>query len=82
MYEGEARTKRKNISANRGGKGKMELGTIYSMTLEDKTGTGNTIKHPPNKFTVGFQCEESVLNQMVSDGVNMLWSGEIVEDEI
>ena len=79
MHEGEARTKRKNVSARK--KGKMELGTLYSLVLEDKTGTGNTIKVPSNnKFTVYFQCEESVLNQMVSDGVNILWSREIVEN--
>ena len=37
--------------------------------------------NPPNgKFKIYFKCEESVLNQMVSDGVKIVWSNEIEEN--
>ena len=67
MYEGEAKTTRTP-------EGKMQLSIDYSMTLEDKGDFEGGIK-------VYFQCEESVLNQMEADGVQIVWSGEIVEEQ-
>ena len=66
MYEGEAKTARTP-------EGKMQLSLDYSITLEDKGG-------PDNDIAACFQCEESVLNQMVSDGVKIVWSKEIEEN--
>ncbi len=67
MYEGEARTTRTNT-------GKMQLGEDYSMTLEDKGNFEDGIK-------TYFQCEKAVLDQMVIDGIDILWSNEIEEIE-
>ena len=67
MYEGEAKTTRTP-------EGKMQLSLDYSITLEDRGGADNDL-------TVYFQCEESVLNQMEADGVQIVWSGEIVEEQ-
>ena len=67
MYEGEAKTTRTP-------EGKMQLSLDYSITLEDKGGADNDVM-------AYFQCEKSVLNQMVSDGVQIMWSREIKESE-
>ncbi len=41
---------------------------------------GKNPKPNPGKFKIYFQCEEAVLNQMEADGVQIVWSGEIVEE--
>ena len=42
---------------------------------------GKNPRPNPGKFKIYFQCEESVLNQMQADGVNILWSKEMEESE-
>lgn len=39
------------------------------------------VNPPHGKFKIYFKCELPVLNQMEADGVQIVWSGEYVEDD-
>ena len=77
MHEGEAIVSWAGDGTD-GNPYQSELNVNYDLQRWQQKDHAN----PPNgKFKIYFQCEESVLNQMEADGVQIVWSGEFVEEQ-